>query len=219
MSLVPRLSTWRYPQPQIWRLQLSIDSRYATPVSIYRYRLLMPRLRQAADVRQQDRQTDGQTSDRYIDSTLHTMRAAPRTRPWKFRKFYEISLVFSLKILSHRASTSSCRRCSRTVRGRVWRRAPCATSWRCTSRAAEATGTSTATIATSNPASCSSMHAGTNVRDHSMINIDWNSCSTSPKTLLFSGLTPWTHDRHFYQHISVVVLVYFNYFSVLGSMH
>ena len=94
LSLVPRLSTWRYPLPQIWRLQLSIDSRYATPVSIYRYRLLMPRLRQAADVRQQDRQTDGQTSDRYIDSTLHTMRAAPRTRPRKFRKFYEISLVF-----------------------------------------------------------------------------------------------------------------------------
>ena len=81
LSLVPRLSTWRYPQPQLGCLQLSIDSRYAAPASLGRYLLPAPRLRQAADVDRQDgmaRRTDWRTLDRYIDPEplVPSMRAA-----------------------------------------------------------------------------------------------------------------------------------------------
>ena len=46
LSVVPRLSTWRGPQPQLGRLQMSIHSRrYAAPAAVDRYLLHAPELR------------------------------------------------------------------------------------------------------------------------------------------------------------------------------
>jgi len=55
LSLVPRLSTWRYPQlqPQLERF----NNRYASPSALERYLLPAPELRQAAVVDRRDRQT------------------------------------------------------------------------------------------------------------------------------------------------------------------
>ena len=72
LSLVPRLSTWRYPQSQLGRGQLSIDSR--------RMQLLMDICCRARAQQQtsctslllsmdtRDRRTDRRTPDRYIDA-------------------------------------------------------------------------------------------------------------------------------------------------------
>jgi len=56
-----------------------------------------------------------------------------------------------------RASTSSCRRCCRTESVRVWRRAPCATTWRCIWKATPITSVRTATTVTSTPTCCAVM--------------------------------------------------------------
>ena len=61
-SLVPRLTTWRYPQPQLGRLQLSIDICCPRP---------------GCGKRQISTDgTGGLTPDRYIDPAPHTSRAA-----------------------------------------------------------------------------------------------------------------------------------------------
>jgi len=67
-SLVPRLSTWRYPQPQLGHLQLSID-------------ICCPRPAAGCDKRQMsskgtNRQTDKRTPDGNIDPAPHTMLTA-----------------------------------------------------------------------------------------------------------------------------------------------
>ena len=61
LSLVPRLLTRRRLHPQLERLQISAARSQAEAT--------------AADVEQQDRETDGRTFVRYIDHPPHTMRA------------------------------------------------------------------------------------------------------------------------------------------------
>ena len=63
-------------QPQLGRLQLSIDSRYAVPAAID---ICCPRPgcgKRKTDVDRRDRRADSGTPDRYIDLAPHTVRAA-----------------------------------------------------------------------------------------------------------------------------------------------
>jgi len=86
LSLVPRLSTWRYPQPQLGReQQISSGRRYAAPVAIDRHLLPVPELSSkpshaAAAVDRRDRRTDGRTPDRSIDPAPHAMRGRNKSR-------------------------------------------------------------------------------------------------------------------------------------------
>ena len=76
LRLVPRLSTWCYPLPQLGHLQLLIDSQYEVPAAVDQYLLPMLMLRHAAHVDWRDRQTDGRTVNRCIEPAMHTEQAA-----------------------------------------------------------------------------------------------------------------------------------------------
>ena len=106
LSLAPRLSTWRYPQPQLGRLQMPIDSRYAAPAAVNRYLLPAATLSSKPAVRrcccrstgQTERQTDGRIPDRCRDPAPHPMRAAS----WRPRNSTELyASIFVVIALLH----------------------------------------------------------------------------------------------------------------------
>ena len=84
LSLVPRLSTWRYPQSQLGRGQLSIDSRrkqLLIDICCPRPSSAVNQLHVAAAVDGHERQTDGQTDTRPLHRRLlHAVRAASKKR-------------------------------------------------------------------------------------------------------------------------------------------
>ena len=100
LSLVPRLSTWRYPQPQLGRLQLSVDSRYAAPAAVDRYLLPAPELSSkpdalAAAVDRRDRQTDGQPTVTQYSITELSMGPFCVTQPNTYSYWLTLSLYYS----------------------------------------------------------------------------------------------------------------------------
>ena len=82
LSRVPRLSTWRCPQPQLGRLRLSIDGpvdRYLLHASELSSKLAARRCCCRSMV-QTDGRTDGRTPHYYIDPAPNTTQAASKSR-------------------------------------------------------------------------------------------------------------------------------------------
>ena len=94
LSLVPRLWTWRYPQPQLGRLQISIDSRYAAPAC---------RSISAARARTQQQTTNQQNSG--VTRVLGVGSAHPPDFIFFWRRAHA---ALKYKKLSYRRGTARC---------------------------------------------------------------------------------------------------------------